>query len=139
MQKAWELSGQSTRSETRERCLGALHVGREGFRAQDSKKFSDRKPKHTVPFAEMNMCYFPLLVLKGICRCWKYFLIFSRGLNQMEVSCFAPGLSFQQNSGHDRGAWLGGIKIRESLRTYGPLKFQAPKRTPVSLVEGLIY
>ena len=28
--------------------------------------------------------YFPLLVLKGVCHCWKYFC-FSRGLNQMEV------------------------------------------------------
>ena len=45
-----------------------------------------------APFAD-ELCYCPLLVLKGICHYCKYVLIFSKGLKQMEVISLA---TFQQ-------------------------------------------
>ena len=32
-------------------------------------------PKHVLPFAELNMCHFLFLLVKGIYDCWTYFLL----------------------------------------------------------------
>ena len=44
------------------------------------------------PCAEMNICCFSLLVLKEMYHYWKYYIFFSRGLNQMEVGGLGKNL-----------------------------------------------
>ena len=34
-----------------------------------------------LPFAEMNICYIPVLILKGIYHHWKYVIFLSGGLS----------------------------------------------------------
>ena len=95
--EAGAVAGQRLPTGARAAACRSL-LASEGFRCLHlpflavAQKTSTKMPSILLPFAEVIMFDFPLLVLKGVDHCWEYLLIFSEGLSQMASDGFgAPG------------------------------------------------